>query len=487
MDSLCRHRARHARPRDIHLHPPSTRPPAIAQRHAPQSQQEPHTQTQAVPLSAPNLAPSTPQPTSHHIHPVDALVHRLTREGREEAHGPSQPAQNQNGGTHPEQAPVTVTVPAVGTSRSAQMDVQADATSEMLPPPPVTVGSMTVGVSGNGNGTVVATPPPAGNGNGNGGGNGSGTKSKKRKNPPAPNTYDPVGPGKSWRKGLKGNHNKSAKIEGYPYDASTSVMLEPDYRIQQRRVASPGASSAASGAAAGTVSGPPAPPPVIQRPFHVSAPPKVSTTFILPSELDVGKPPVRKWERARRSWVSVSGLAVGVRTWAGMPTSRYAAVKALEEQAKLSLPFHPGSDLEPNPSNTSATGPGKGKGKRKGPAPKKPKAVSGSVSAATATTSALPLAASAVASTLYAPSPAAMLPYPNAHSAQDPPSTSTSTLTSAALPSLPASYVPAPLQDSEGADQEGAVPLYLGADGKPVPTPAPYAQGMGVYGAPVFM
>ncbi|GAA5869735.1 hypothetical protein JCM16303_001779, partial [Sporobolomyces ruberrimus] len=128
------------------------------------------------------------------------------------------------------------------------------------------------------------------------------------------------GPGKSWRRGLKGNL-AGVGLEGAMAAAARETSTKPSTPIATST--RPVATSPAP---------PPVPlPPLI--PFHppprtashlVGAPPKLATQFLPPQVLEPGAPRPRRWARARMEFRNVMGGTISLTSWQGDTYSSYA-------------------------------------------------------------------------------------------------------------------------------------------------------------------
>ncbi|GAA6062376.1 hypothetical protein JCM10212_003185 [Sporobolomyces blumeae] len=171
-----------------------------------------------------------------------------------------------------------------------------------------------------------------------------------------------VGPGKSWRKGLKGNlagvgldaataaairdgtakpasgantHSGSSPVPrgshaGTPSLASTTAALGQGER-------SHATSSTTGGGGGGGGRG--------ERPTasSVGAPPKLQAQFLPAQVLEVGTPRPRRWNRTRKEFKSVTGNVIALSSWQGDPFSPYSEHVTNTSLDELASPPPPSS------------------------------------------------------------------------------------------------------------------------------------------------
>ncbi|GAA5919020.1 hypothetical protein JCM1841_002696 [Sporobolomyces salmonicolor] len=143
-----------------------------------------------------------------------------------------------------------------------------------------------------------------------------------------------VGPGKSWRKGLKGN------LAGVGLDPATAAS------IRENLTTNPPAAASSPSAAA----------PSARPSAAVGAPPKLATQFLPPQALEVNTPRPRRWIRSRMEFRSITGGTVRLPSWQGDSFSPYADHIASTQIDELASPPPPSlpSALASNAPNTSA-------------------------------------------------------------------------------------------------------------------------------------
>ncbi|GAA5903137.1 hypothetical protein JCM5296_003351 [Sporobolomyces johnsonii] len=143
-----------------------------------------------------------------------------------------------------------------------------------------------------------------------------------------------VGPGKSWRKGLKGN------LAGVGLDPATAASIRENLSTNPTA----GASSPAAAA------------PSVRPSAAVGAPPKLATQFLPPQALEVNTPRPRRWIRSRMEFRSITGGTVRLPSWQGDSFSPYAdhiASTQIDELASPPPPSLPTASASYAPGGTS--------------------------------------------------------------------------------------------------------------------------------------
>ncbi|GAA5914651.1 uncharacterized protein JCM6883_001030 [Sporobolomyces salmoneus] len=146
------------------------------------------------------------------------------------------------------------------------------------------------------------------------------------------------GPGKNWRKGLKGNL-AGVGLEGALAAAIVTKPTTPTASV--RAAPSPGP--------------PPVPlPPLV--PFHppprtasylIGPPPKLATQFLPPQVLEPGAPRPRRWARAKMEFRNITGGTVSLLAWQGDSFSSYgehlgrSSIDELASPPPSSVPRYP--------------------------------------------------------------------------------------------------------------------------------------------------
>ncbi|GAA5950120.1 hypothetical protein JCM3765_004203 [Sporobolomyces pararoseus] len=155
------------------------------------------------------------------------------------------------------------------------------------------------------------------------------------------------GPGKNWRKGLKGNL-AGVGLEGAMAAAAREGSTKP---------ATP---SAAAKPAASSPAPPPVPlPPLV--PFNptgrtashlVGAPPKLATQFLPPQILEPGAPRPRRWARAKMEFRNITGGTITLTAWQGDSYSSYTEHLNRNSIDELASPPPPNRFPLPGPASS---------------------------------------------------------------------------------------------------------------------------------------
>ncbi|GAA6034363.1 hypothetical protein JCM8097_002689 [Rhodosporidiobolus ruineniae] len=128
----------------------------------------------------------------------------------------------------------------------------------------------------------------------------------KKKKPSKPKGE--AGPGKAWRKGVKGN------LAGVGLDPSIGAQIHAAVgtgaSLSLTNPGSPAPGASTPGGAASTAA--------------IGAPPKLGNQFLPSQSLQVGTPRPRKWRRGRVVIKSITGRALGLPSWQGDEFSAYA-------------------------------------------------------------------------------------------------------------------------------------------------------------------
>ncbi|BGP38753.1 hypothetical protein JCM10450v2_002707 [Rhodotorula kratochvilovae] len=168
-----------------------------------------------------------------------------------------------------------------------------------------------------------ATPAPAAKGKGKGKAVAAGkTKAdeppdgepKPKKKRSAKKPGEP-GPGKSWRKGLKGN------LAGVGLDPTIAASLHTG------GTASPAGSSPAPARSA-----------VVGSTSAVGAPPKLNNQFLAANPLHIGTPRPRRWIKTKIAFKRVDGMSIALPSWQGDSYSAYATAALAAQTDELASP-----------------------------------------------------------------------------------------------------------------------------------------------------
>ncbi|BGO90389.1 hypothetical protein NBRC10512_004830 [Rhodotorula toruloides] len=146
------------------------------------------------------------------------------------------------------------------------------------------------------------------------------------------------GPGKSWRKGLKGN--------------LAGVGLDPAVAAGLHGAGTPGASSPGGAgspapsraSAAGGTGG-------------VGAPPKLGNQFLATQPLQIGTPRPRKWIKGKMEFKRYDGATILLPSWQGDSYSAFATAVGTAEIDELASPPPASSPLPPLPSSKPRAAP----------------------------------------------------------------------------------------------------------------------------------
>ncbi|GAA96616.1 uncharacterized protein L969DRAFT_75448 [Mixia osmundae IAM 14324] len=167
------------------------------------------------------------------------------------------------------------------------------------------------------------------------------------------------GPGKNWRKGIKGTIERgTAPTTAVKVPTYTRIRSPPAIDLDNREI--------------------PLPPETKSRPFPTQPLPKYSNAFIQAPRLDLNPAKTRRWSAQTREFTNVSGYKVVITSWFGSEHSEYQAKRVVytedvAEEADDSELGDTTTRSSPAPSMSSKVDPEKKKPPRKrAPAPLKP-------------------------------------------------------------------------------------------------------------------
>ncbi|ORY72383.1 hypothetical protein BCR35DRAFT_307649 [Leucosporidium creatinivorum] len=149
-----------------------------------------------------------------------------------------------------------------------------------------------------------------------------GEKPKRKRAPKRP-PGEP-GPGKAWRKGLKGT---LAAGTGAAAAGASPARTSPSVSRAGSTAGGAGPSTPSGGGAGGL--------------HAIGSVPKIATSFLPPLALDVRTPRPRRWSVGVKELKSVTGATLKFRSWRGASSSAYAESRRPPSPTPRSLPTSP--------------------------------------------------------------------------------------------------------------------------------------------------
>ncbi|BGP23553.1 hypothetical protein Rt10032_c02g0710 [Rhodotorula toruloides] len=224
-------------------------------------------------------------------------------------------------------APPTARVTSNAPGGAAQASFSISPSPAAPPTPSAAAGTPAAGTStpvkGKGKGKAAGQKNKAADGP-------DGEPKPKKKKAAAKKPGEP-GPGKSWRKGLKGN------LAGVGLDAAIAAGLH-------------GASTPGASTPGGAASPAPSRASAAGGTGAVGAPPKLGNQFLATQPLQIGTPRPRKWIKAKMEFKRFDGETILLPSWQGDSYSAFAIAVGIAEVDELASPPPAFSPLPPIPS-----------------------------------------------------------------------------------------------------------------------------------------